>query len=66
MHTPSVNPDPSVLIVSGETGKIIEQTLNEMYVLGLKHALEIIQNSFGIHRAMQQIQILIKKNTPNA
>lgn len=60
-NTPSVTPDPSVLIVSGDKNTLSTE-LNRMYLLGLRHALQAIEaNPFT---AEEFIKKLIKNNTP--
>lgn len=59
-NTPSVNPDPSVLIVSGDT--TVADSLNEMYKLGLKHALATIEESVTLLDAYNHIEKLLNNS----
>lgn len=55
--------DPAVLLVTGEpeVNRTVEQTLNEMYKLGLKHSMDIIRDSNDLVEAYIRIQTLLNK-----
>lgn len=55
MHTPSVNPDPSVLIVSGD---VEEDTITKAIAMTLKNAIDIAENSESVEEIITRLKAI--------
>lgn len=53
-NTPSVNPDPSVLIVSGD----VEDTITKAIAMTLKNAIDIAENSESVEEIITRLKAI--------
>lgn len=55
-NTPSVNPDPSVLIVSAKN--VVEDTITKAVAMTLKNAIDIAENSESVEEIITRLKAI--------